>query len=161
MNEPVASLDLTNLIQDLTTISTLPPEKIAENVLTGLGTEIETTAKALAPHKTGALRDSIVAKYDNGSLTIDAGVAYGMFQEFGTGTRGEYPKGMYQIRPKNGKFLRFTVGKKTVFAKVVNHPGIPAHPYLRPATQIAVNNLGSKLSEQGALMIRKGPASAL
>lgn len=161
MTDPVASLDLTNLVEDLTTISNLPPEKIVENVLTDLGNQIETNAKALAPHKTGALRDSIAAKYSDGSLTIGVDVDYGMYQEFGTGTRGEYPKGMYQIRPKNGKFLRFTVGKKTVFAKVVNHPGIPAHPYLRPATQMAVNSLGSKLSEQGALIIRKGPNSAL
>lgn len=37
------------------------------------------------------------------------------------------------IRPKNGKALRFNVGGRTVFAKVVHHPGTGARPFLRNA----------------------------
>lgn len=161
MTDPVAYLDVTQLVADLTTISTLPPAKITENIMTDVGKEIEDRARAKAPMKTGKLKASIVAKYENGALVIDAPVPYAMYQEFGTGTRGEYPTGMYQIKPKNAKFLHFKVGGKDVFAKVVNHPGIKAHPYLRPATRDAVMALAPKLAANGALKITKGPNSAL
>lgn len=34
------------------------------------------------------------------------------------------------IRPRRAKALRFTVGGRVVFAKVVNHPGQRAQPFL-------------------------------
>lgn len=34
------------------------------------------------------------------------------------------------IRPKGGGTLRFTVGSNVVYAKVVNHPGTKANPFL-------------------------------
>lgn len=36
----------------------------------------------------------------------------------------------HQIRPKNASVLRFTVGGRVVYAKVVNHPGTRARPFL-------------------------------
>ena len=159
--EPVASLDVTNLVNDLSTISKLPPEKITQNIMQDIGQKIEIEAKALAPVRTGALRDSIKSEYTDGSLVIDAAKNYAAYQEFGTGGRGEYPGQPYTITPKSGKYLVFKVGGKTVFAKKVTHPGVPAHPFLRPATQKAVEQIASGLVEQGSLIIRKGPNSAL
>jgi len=161
MTEPVAKLDVTNLVNDLTAISQLPPEQIASNVLGDLADSIKANAQSMAPVKTGRLRASINVENTGTSLVIDAGVPYGMYQEFGTGSRGEYPTGPYEIRPKNSKFLVFKVGGKTVFTKKVVHPGVKAHPYLRPATMKAVSEMSTALATNGSLLIRKGPNSAL
>jgi HK97 gp10 family phage protein len=37
------------------------------------------------------------------------------------------------ILPKNGQFLKFTIGGRTVFARKVNHPGTKPHPFMGPA----------------------------
>lgn len=37
------------------------------------------------------------------------------------------------IRPRTAKALRFEVGGRTVFAKMVRHPGMKARPFLRNA----------------------------
>ncbi|SHT27460.1 Uncharacterised protein [Mycobacteroides abscessus subsp. abscessus] len=37
------------------------------------------------------------------------------------------------IRPRNAKALRFQIGGRTVFAKLVHHPGTKARPFLRNA----------------------------
>ena len=37
------------------------------------------------------------------------------------------------IRPRNAKALRFQIGGRTVFAKLVRHPGTKARPFLRNA----------------------------
>lgn len=39
----------------------------------------------------------------------------------------------YVIRPRNASVLRFEVGGRTVFAKMVRHPGTKARPFLRNA----------------------------
>lgn len=43
---------------------------------------------------------------------------------------GSHP---YVIRPRNASVLRFEVGGRTVFAKMVRHPGTKARPFLRNA----------------------------
>ncbi|AQT78325.1 hypothetical protein B1R94_02345 [Mycolicibacterium litorale] len=37
------------------------------------------------------------------------------------------------IRPRTAKALRFEIGGRTVFAKMVRHPGVKARPFLRNA----------------------------
>jgi hypothetical protein len=37
------------------------------------------------------------------------------------------------IRPRNAQALRFQIGGRTVFAKLVRHPGTKARPFLRNA----------------------------
>lgn len=37
------------------------------------------------------------------------------------------------IRPKRAKALRFNIGGRTVFARLVRHPGTRARPFLRNA----------------------------
>ena len=90
-------------------------------------------------------------------------VAYAVYQEFGTGTRGEFGGPVYEIRPrKPGGMLKFQVNGRTVYAKVVKHPGIPPHPYMRPAFERIVTPFGQSLSEVGASYVKYGqyaPAS--
>lgn len=42
------------------------------------------------------------------------------------------------IRPQRAKALRFTVGGRTVFAHVVNHPGTRANDFLTKALRAAI-----------------------
>lgn len=37
------------------------------------------------------------------------------------------------ILPKNGQFLKFNIGGRTVFARKVNHPGTKPHPFMGQA----------------------------
>lgn len=41
------------------------------------------------------------------------------------------------IRPRTKRFLKFTVGGRTVFARVVNHPGYKGNPFLTNAMALA------------------------
>ena len=160
--DPVFYFDVTELANDLSTISELTPAQITENILQDVGSRIVDNARQRAPKKTGKLSSSITYKVTNGTkLEVDVSVPYGTYQEFGTGTRGEYPGRPYIITPKQAKVLRFTAGGQTIYTKRVNHPGIPARPYLRPAAQEELGTLLDKLSEKGQAMIVKGPNSAL
>jgi len=160
--DPVFYLDVTELANDLSEISELTPAQITENILRDVGSRIVDNARQRAPKKTGRLSTSISFKVTKGSkLEIDVGAPYGTYQEFGTGTRGEFPGRPYVITPKQAKVLRFTAGGKTVYTRKVTHPGIPARPYLRPAAIEEVGPLLDKLTEKGQALIIKGPNSAL
>jgi HK97 gp10 family phage protein len=78
---------------------------------------IQTLEQGYAPVDTGALRDSITIDPPNegdASVTQSVGphVSYASYQEYGTGMRGD-PTAPY--------------------AHVMSWPGIPAHPFVRPA----------------------------
>lgn len=102
--------------------------------------ELETTsrqvmnrAKILAPVDTGRLRASI--RIESRRLlslrsvyTIGSDVFYAPMVHDGTRP--------HQIRPKSaGGVLRFRMGGRVVYAKVVNHPGTRARPFLDDAVR--------------------------
>ena len=159
--KPVVYMDITDLVKDLDEISELRPEQITENIFKDLGPEIVQKAKEKAPVDTGELKDSITHEVTGTSLTITVGAAHGLYQEFGTASRGEFPGQPYEIKPKKGKYLKFKVGDKTVFAKKVKHPGVAPQPFLRPAFMDTLGDLYGKLAERGQAMILKGPRSSL
>ncbi len=161
MGDTIAYVDISDLTRDLQQISNLSAGQITENIFRDYGAKIEALAKEKAPHKTGALKSSITHHASQESLEIVASVAYAMYQEFGTSSRGEFGGSPYTIRPKNGKYLVFYVNGKKVVTKKVTHPGIKARPYLRPAVQEAFGELFDKLAERGQAMIVKGPNSDL
>jgi phage gpG-like protein len=71
----------------------------------------------------GRLRGSLRASQARASGSeiesgIGTNVKYAAAHEFGTGP--------YVIRPKKGRFLRFGTPRGIVFARQVNHPGLPA-----------------------------------
>lgn len=121
--------------------------------------EIQQEAQTLAPIKSGRLRNSISIRYPNPmEAVVGPQVAYGVYQEFGTGERGEFGGSAYTIKPKSpGGLLVFKVGGKTVYARSVRHPGIPAHPYMRPAVEKVLGDMAGSLADKGALLITKGP----
>lgn len=159
--KPVVYLDLSDLSKDLAEISDLRPEQITENIFRDIGPEIEQRARDNAPVDTGELRDSISHHVDGTTLTIRVGKEYGMYQEFGTASRGEWPGQPYTILPKKGKYLKFKVNGKWVFAKKVTHPGVKPQPFLRPAVMETLGDLLDKLAERGQGYILKGPRSTL
>lgn len=115
-------------LQDL--LSTLPAS-LEKNILRGAlrsgAKEILAEAKLNVPVKSGDLRDSlrISTKSKNGIVyaNVKAGnkkAFYSRFVEFGTAA--------HNISASKG-FLSFG----GIFAKSVNHPGITAKPFMRPA----------------------------
>lgn len=92
-------------------------------------------AKILAPVDTGRLRASGKISYSGlfsfrPKATIVFDVDYA--QMVNDGTRP------HVIRPKNASVLRFVVGGRVVYAKVVHHPGTRANPFLDRALREVV-----------------------
>lgn len=50
------------------------------------------------------------------------------------------------IVPRRGRYLRFRVGGRTVYARRVNHPGTPARPYLATALVEVAGRAGFTVS---------------
>jgi len=89
--------------------------------------QVVNRAKVLAPVRTGRLRSSIRAEPPRffslrGMVKVGSDLEYAGFVNDGTRP--------HVIRPRRAKALRFTVGGRVVFAKVVNHPGQRAQPFL-------------------------------
>jgi HK97 gp10 family phage protein len=154
-----ASVDLQSLAADFAYASNQGMAQAATEVIRQAAQSIQQQAQANAPVRTGRLRDSITIHYtDVFRASIGPTVPYGVFQEYGTGSRGEFGGPMYTIRPKRaGGVLVFTVNGKKVVARVVHHPGIPPHPFMRPAVaQVLGQELTASLAERGALLITQG-----
>ncbi len=89
--------------------------------------QVVNRAKVLAPVRTGRLRASIRAEEPRifslrGSVKVGSDLEYAGFVNDGTRP--------HIIRPRRAQVLRFTVGGRTVFAKVVHHPGTRPRPFL-------------------------------
>ena len=90
-------------------------------------------AQNRVPVKSGNLKRNIKKEVSSstpgrwsGTVHVDlSGAPYGAEVEFGS---SGLPEGV--ILPKKGKFLKFEIGGKTIFAKAVFQPG---KPYMRPA----------------------------
>lgn len=158
-----ASADLRELAADLAFASKQGIDKAAVTVIHDIAQRVQQAAIAAAPRKTGKLAASIhITWVDKLKAEIKPTEIYGVFQEFGTATKGEFPSGMYEIRPKSpGGVLVFQVGGKTVFARVVHHPGVKAQPFMRPALVQALEPFAEQMAAKGQLLITKGPRSAL
>lgn len=78
--------------------------------LAGTGNKVESSAKVLAPVRTGRLRDSITHIVDDYSVTIGTNVEYASYVELGTSEQGGHP----YLRPaveNNIKWIRDFVEK--------------------------------------------------
>jgi hypothetical protein len=87
-------------------------------------------AKVLAPVDTGRLRASIrIESRRNLAFrsiyTVGSDLSYAVMVHDGTRP--------HIIRPKNAQALRFRIGGRIVYAKVVHHPGTRARPFLDDA----------------------------
>lgn len=88
--------------------------------------EIARRARVLAaPH--GTIPQGITAEVVNGQGVVRSTNPHTQFVIFGTRP--------HIIRPRRARALRFTVGGRTVYAKVVHHPGYRGHDFLTEAMQ--------------------------
>lgn len=89
--------------------------------------QVMNRAKVLAPVDTGRLRASI---------RIEARRTFTLRSVYTVGSDVEYADMVHGgtrphiIRPRTKQVLRFKVGGRTVFARVVHHPGTKARPFL-------------------------------
>jgi len=71
---------------------------------------------------------------------------YAKWVEFGTGE--------HQIQPKSAEYLEFNVGGRSMFGRVVWHPGAKAKPFIRPA----VDTKGAAAAQKVVAAAAKGIA---
>lgn len=154
MAQPAAVADLTKLSADLNKAAR-EADITVEQVMLQIAEMIQDEMKRLARVKTGKLRDSIRIKTMPGRIEIGPdGVDYAVYIEYGTGSKGEFPTGPYEIHPKRpGGSLIFKINDKTVHARMVIHPGIRPFPFARPALQRWLDQLGEDVSKVGVEMI--------
>lgn len=154
-----ASADLSALALDLASASGMGAQKAAQSIIMQGALRVQSEAQSMAPIKSGRLRNSISIKYPQ-PLTAIIGpqVEYGVYQEFGTGTRGEFPGAPIKITAKNGGLLKFKIGNRTIYTRSVNHPGVRARRFMRGGLEAALGQeIVSRLAKAGALLITKGP----
>jgi len=99
-------------------------------------------------HVSGRLKNSIhpsKAEVSGQSVTgaIGSNVVYAAIHEFGGHTSP------HDIYPKNKVALKFQLGERTVFAKVVHHPGseIPARAPIQHGIQDRLDNYSKAISD--------------
>lgn len=94
--------------------------------------QVMNRAKILAPVDTGRLRASIRIE-SRRTLTLRSVYTIGSDVEYAQmvhdGTRP------HVIRPRQAQALRFRIGGRIVYAKVVHHPGTRARPFLDRAVR--------------------------
>jgi phage gpG-like protein len=155
-----ATVDLTSLANDLQRASGAGIDMAAQQIIRQTAMNVQSEAITRAPIKSGRLRSSISIRYE-GPLRAVIGpqVDYGVYQEFGTGERGEFPTGPITIRPKTpGGFLAFKVNGRMVYTKKVTHRGIRPRRYMRGGLEAAVGTkMLSELADKGAALITRGP----
>lgn len=99
---------------------------VRREAATKFGRAVDRTTTRLdktVPFKTGALKRSRRVRISTAGDLLTADVEY-------TKKYGDYlDEGVrpHTIRPRNAKALRFVVGGRVVFAKVVHHPGTNKH----------------------------------
>lgn len=89
--------------------------------------QVMNRAKVLAPVDTGRLRASIRIE-SRRTFTLRSVYTIGSDVEYADMVHGGTRP--HVIRPRTKQVLRFKVGGRTVFARVVHHPGTKARPFL-------------------------------
>lgn len=91
---------------------------------------IQSSTRALAPHRTGTLQRSIQTQVDYPEGKVQVGEKYGIFLEEGTGIYGDRGS---RITPKAAKVLAWKGSGGMVFARSV--AGIKARPFFKPGIE--------------------------
>lgn len=107
--------------------------------------QVVARAKVLAPVDTGRLRASI---------RVERRSILGLRQRWTVGSDVEYAPMVndgtkpHIIRPRTKKALKFKMGGKTVYAKVVHHPGTRARPFLDRALADVARSRGYSITQR-------------
>jgi HK97 gp10 family phage protein len=151
----VIAADLVDFLADLENAAGKEAEGLAQDVVEAMTLNVAYLAEKYAPTKTGELAQSI--RSETGSLEgrVWSDAPHAFFVEFGTWSYNELApqSGTYEIKPINAKALRFDVGGQTVFAKSVQHPGIKAQPFMRPALQDTIEEFAEGMADVGVMLL--------
>ena len=117
-----------------------------------LETARENTPRAGQHYATGALGDSLrISNPDQFTVQLSAGVPYAIYNEYGTGPKGK-ATGDYPVKDMDGRLvpqqpINYHPGFyiRTDGTKVYTQ-GMDAHPFIRPALQVGVNELQNALN---------------
>jgi phage gpG-like protein len=155
-----ASADLAALAADLAAAGNTGINTAAERIIRQAAQRVQAEAQTQAPVRSGRLRNSISIQYPTPTTAIiGPQVEYGVYQEFGTGSRGEFPGSAYEITSNRpGGYLKFRSGTRWVYTRKVRHPGVRARRYMRGGLEAALgSDLIEGLLKAGTLLITKGP----
>lgn len=102
-------------------------------------------SKILCPVDTGRLRASLRGQANRTwtlrpQYTISTDVEYAPFVHDGTRP--------HEIRPRNAQVLRFVVNGRVVYARVVQHPGTRARPFIERAVREITAGRGYTITGQ-------------
>lgn len=130
--------------------------KAMDTVLGHTADQVAARMRELAPRRTGALAGAIRVISEPGRYIVGpVGISYATYQEYGTASRGEFGGAPYVIRAKNGGNLTFKINGHWITVKEVKHPGIPAHPYARPALAAYINQVPAEAVQVATDLIVK------
>lgn len=108
--------------------------------------QVMNRAKVLAPVDTGRLRASIRIE-SRRTFTFRSVYTVGSDLEYAAAVHdGTRP---HQIRPKTARALRFRIGGRIVYARVVNHPGTRGKPFLDRALREVAAQRGYSFHQRG------------
>lgn len=120
------------------------PEQ-AQKIMLAVAEGLQRDIQERAPKKTGAMAASIKVEFSDPMTVKVTGSAVAGYQEFGTRP--------HVILPKNKPYLVFkTKDGRFVRTKKVNHPGTKPQPFIRPAVNEVMGELGDKLGRMGAAL---------
>jgi hypothetical protein len=119
-------------------------------VLIAAANQILAEMQARVPVRTGNLRDSLGIRVENNKVIIGPDptqAPYASYVIFDTKP--------HIIRPRRpGGVLAFKVNGRQIFAKVVQHPGTTAQPFVQDAFAAWVDSLGPMAAEANVQVIR-------
>lgn len=99
-----------------------------------LGKDAQKAARRFAPKRTRALERSITSRVELRSgapaVIVGSDLPYALIAEVGSRP--------HLIYPNNGRYLRFVVRGRVVYARVVKHPGTKGAHYLTRAVDAVV-----------------------
>lgn len=101
-------------------------------------------------------RSTVLCPVDTGLLrasgTMRMGAGFGSMVKGQVEYTADYAAAVHNgtrprvIVPRRGRYLRFQVGGRTVYARRVHHPGTPARPYLATALVEVAGRAGFTVS---------------
>ena len=148
----VASADITRIAEALRATGK-DSDATTRRVLIESANFLLVEMESRVPVDSGALRASLGVRFEGDKIVVGPDVPYASYVEFGTAP--------HQIKPKTADgVLRFQVNGQTVYARVVNHPGTRAQPFVRPAFDAWVATLGRDVAEANVKVFRDEARSA-
>lgn len=158
MTDTVGTVQLSALAQDLADASGQKFRDVAGQLVQSAVEQTVTYAQAYAPRRTGRLQSSFGTEVNGLTGTVYNTAPYARYDEFGTGTRGEFPGRPIVITPKRAKYLRFTTKDgRVVFAKRVVNPGMAPRPFMRPALERIALPFANNIGNAAVASIVQGP----